>query len=110
MPASSVATPPTGTTSASVPTGPSPYPSPSDNSFLRGVNIGNWLVLERWMDKGTVFTGAFAGASDQWTFDQIDGAEEAIRKHWDTWFTEADVQKLAGFGFNALRIPIGKYS
>lgn len=53
------------------------------------------------------FTGAFANAKDQYTFDSIPGAKEALQKHWDTYFTEADIQKIASTGINALRIPIG---
>lgn len=83
----------------------SPGTSPSgpisgDNEFLRGVNIGGWLVLEKWMN-GDVFSGAGAGAADQWTFDSTDGATQALERHWSTWFTEADVQSLKSYGINA---------
>lgn len=76
---------------------------------IRGVNIGGWLVLEKWM-LPDVFTGAFANAVDQWTFDQIPGAKEALQNHWSTYFTEADVENLAGWGINAVRIPIGYWA
>ncbi|KAL9113358.1 MAG: hypothetical protein Q9227_002399 [Pyrenula ochraceoflavens] len=81
----------------------------SNNStgFLRGVNVGNWLILEKWMDSTQLFSGNFGDASDQYTFDQISGSQSALQQHWSTWFTEADVQKLASTGINALRIPIG---
>ncbi|MCJ1308177.1 hypothetical protein MMC25_001829 [Agyrium rufum] len=81
-------------------------PNASSLPFLRGVNVGSWLINEPWMEGG-VFSGAFAQAVDQWNFDQIDGAAAQLQQHWSTWFTEADVQTLAGYGFNALRIPIG---
>lgn len=76
---------------------------------IRGVNIGGWLVLEKWM-LPDVFTGNFASAVDQWTFDQIPGAKEALHNHWSTCFTEADVEQLAGWGINAVRIPIGYWA
>jgi len=76
---------------------------------IRGVNIGGWLVLEKWM-LPDVFTGDFANAVDQWTFDQIPGAKEALHNHWSTYFTEADVENLAGWGINAVRIPIGYWA
>ena len=85
-------------------------PTPSNNGFLNGVNIGNWLILEKWMDKGTTFKDQFANAQDQWTFDSIEGSAEALEKHWSTWFTQADVQKIKSWGFNTLRIPIGYWA
>lgn len=84
------------TSSGTYPTGP----ISGDNEFLRGVNIGGWLVLEKWMN-GDVFSGAGAGAADQWTFDSTYGAAEALDRHWASWFTEADVQSLKSYGINA---------
>lgn len=56
------------------------------------------------------FTGPFANAVDQWTFDSISGAEDALKTHWDTYFTEADIRTIAATGINALRIPIGYWA
>ena len=44
---------------------------------------------------------------DQWTFDSILGAGAALESHYQSYFTESDVQLLKSYGFNALRIPIG---
>lgn len=74
--------------------------------FLRGVNLGGWLVLEKWMNSDA-FSGAFSNAVDQYTFDSIAGASDALKAHWDTFFTQSDIQKIASTGINALRIPIG---
>lgn len=61
---------------------PAPQPSASStNGPLRGANVGNWLILEKWMDDGTVFTGKYANAEDQWSYDQIDTDGSDIRKH-----------------------------
>ncbi|KAG9246241.1 putative glucan 1,3-beta-glucosidase [Calycina marina] len=57
-----------------------------------------------------VFSGAFNGAKDQYTFDSIDGAADALEKHWSSYFTEADIQEIAKTGINALRIPIGYWA
>ena len=69
---------------------------------IRGVNIGNWLILEKWMN-GTVFSGTscLSDATDQWSFDKCAGAPQALTAHWDTYFTEADVAKLHGWGLTA---------
>lgn len=58
----------------------------------------------------TLFTGSFAGAIDQWTFDSIPGADVALELHWSTFFTESDIQSIAATGINALRIPIGYWA
>ena len=62
------------------------------------------------MDMDNLFSGNFAKATDQWSFDSTDGAEEALNKHWDSYFTEDDVKKIASWGINALRIPIGYWA
>ncbi|KAL5319971.1 hypothetical protein ACEPPN_013030 [Leptodophora sp. 'Broadleaf-Isolate-01'] len=77
--------------------------------FLRGVNLGGWLVLEKWINPDA-FTGAFSSAIDQYTFDSIYGSSTALEKHWSTFFTESDIQTLAATGLNALRIPIGYWA
>ncbi|KAG8625875.1 hypothetical protein KVT40_006276 [Elsinoe batatas] len=76
---------------------------------IRGVNLGGWLLLEKWMTP-EVFTGAFAEAKDQYTFDQIEGSQEALEKHWSTYITEQDIAKIASWGINTLRIPIGYWA
>ncbi|KAF2770727.1 glycoside hydrolase [Teratosphaeria nubilosa] len=49
-------------------------------------------------------------AVDQYTFDQTDGAAAKLQHHWDTYFTESDVQQIAAWGLNALRVPIGYWA
>jgi len=83
--------------------------SSGGNNFLRGVNLGGWLVLEKWMTS-ELFGDAFKDAKDQYEFDAIDGAKEALEKHWGSYFTEQDIQDLAKTGINALRIPIGYWA
>ncbi|KKY18799.1 putative glucanbeta-glucosidase [Phaeomoniella chlamydospora] len=89
---------------------PKAIPRAMPTEILRGVNIGNWLILEKWMDETNLFVDAFSDAVDQWTFDSIAGAEEALQKHWATWFTESDMEAIAAIGMNAIRIPIGYWA
>jgi glucan 1,3-beta-glucosidase len=63
-------------------------------------------VLEKWMNSDA-FAGDFSSATDEWTFSQLPGAVDALKSHWETFFTEADIQAIAATGINALRIPIG---
>jgi len=99
---------PTSVTTAAAAATPS---SSGDSSvpFLRGVNIGNWLIVEKWMDP-TLWSGDFANAVDQWTFDSTPNAAAALQQHWSTWFTASDVKTLSSYGINALRIPIGYWA
>lgn len=71
---------------------------------LRGVNLGGWLVLERW-----ITPGLFAGteARDEFSFMRAPGAAEKIERHRQEFITEADFAWLAAHGIAAVRIPVG---
>lgn len=71
---------------------------------LRGVNLGGWLVLEKWMTP-SLFVGT--DARDEYTFMQTSGAAEKIEHHRKTFITEADFKWMQSNGINAIRIPIG---
>src|SRR5215469_12190564 len=77
---------------------PSPSPAknqaqPEDNhppsSKLRGVNLGAWLVLEKWMTPDT-FRGA--DAEDEYTLclGLGDKAKGRLDQHRDTFITASD--------------------
>jgi glucan 1,3-beta-glucosidase len=74
------------------------------NETIRGVNLGGWLVLEKWMTP-SLFAGTTA--RDEYTFMQTPGAAEKIEQHRQTFITEADFAWLKDNGVNAVRIPIG---
>ena len=71
---------------------------------LRGVNLGGWLVLERWMTP-SVFAGTDASNEHQLMM-QPDGPER-IAKHRQEFMTEADFAWLHTHGIEALRVPVG---
>ncbi|MEK7747421.1 MAG: cellulase family glycosylhydrolase, partial [Elusimicrobiota bacterium] len=77
-----------------------PIPRP----LLRGVNLGGWLVLERWMTNGLF---GDTQAVDEYTFMKTPGAAEIIERHHKTFITEEDFQWLQKHGINAVRIPVG---
>ena len=74
------------------------------NSSLRGVNLGGWLILEKWMTP-SVFAGT--EADDEYTFMQTDGAHEKIERHRQTFITQQDFAWLARHHITAIRIPVG---
>lgn len=73
---------------------------------INGVNLGNWLVLEKWMKPG-IF--AASGEADEiWLHRSTESAElEALlTRHRDTYITEADFRNIAAHGCNLVRIPV----
>lgn len=75
---------------------------------LRGVNLGSWLVLEKWMVP-SLFEGMQATDETTWCAELGDVAADKLRVHWNTFITRDDFAWLAGIGINAVRIPIGHW-
>ncbi|ORZ25883.1 glycoside hydrolase superfamily [Absidia repens] len=72
-----------------------------------GVNLGNWLILERWMG-GQAFEAAGSNGQDEWTLSKsTSNAAAILKQHWDSWVTEDDFRKLARAKVNHVRIPVG---
>ena len=40
----------------------------------------------------------------------VGNATSYMERHWDTWITEADFEKMASMGINTVRLPIGYWS
>jgi len=73
---------------------------------LKGVNLGNWLILEMWM------TSLFADVQDQCDLESQLTArfgyagKESVMKTWrDHWITERDLDICQSLGFNCIRVP-----
>ncbi len=71
---------------------------------IRGVNLGGWLVLEKWMTP-TIFKGT--DAQDQLEFMKTPGALKKLRQHQDSFITEEDFAWLAKNRINMVRVPVG---
>lgn len=75
-----------------------------------GANLGNWLVLERWMDH-TIFNQYAPNAQDEWSFcQQASNPAQALQNHWNSWITEDDFKLLSGVNANHIRIPVGYWA
>jgi glucan 1,3-beta-glucosidase len=72
-----------------------------------GVNLGGWLVLERWLTPN-VFRGTTA--EDEYELWQVPGAAKRIAQHRATFMTEADWQWLAAQGIQFVRLPVGYWA
>lgn len=75
---------------------------------IRGVNLGGWLVLEKWMTP-SVFEGLQARDETHWCVELGQQAEARLKQHWNSFITEADFAWLAEIGINAVRIPVGHW-
>lgn len=77
-------------------------------SRLRGVNLGGWLVLEKWMTP-SLFEGMDATDETTWCAELGQEAPARLRAHWDRFITRDDFAWLAGVGVNSVRIPLGHW-
>lgn len=75
---------------------------------MRGVNLGGWLVLEKWMTP-SLFSGLKAVDETTFCMELGDRLPAVLEKHWETFITEDDFRWLAERGINAVRIPIGHW-
>ncbi|GMG30375.1 unnamed protein product [Ambrosiozyma monospora] len=86
------------------------------NDKLYGVNAGGWLLLEPFITP-SIFTDV-GGDESNWPVDEYhytkqlgkEEASEKLQEHWSTWITEDDFAKMAEYGLNFVRIPIGYWA
>jgi glucan 1,3-beta-glucosidase len=76
----------------------------SSDEKLRGVNLGGWLVLERWMTP-SLFKDI--DAKDEYSFMSSPNSLDKIELHRKTFITETDFKWIAENSLNAVRIPVG---
>jgi glucan 1,3-beta-glucosidase len=75
---------------------------------LKGVNLGGWLVLEKWITP-SLFKGT--DAIDEYTFcEQASAARlQKLKQFRDSFITKQDFDWLAAQGINAVRLPVGHW-
>jgi glucan 1,3-beta-glucosidase len=80
-----------------------PRPEPKS---IYGVNLGGWLVLEKWMTP-SLFEGT--DAIDEYSYSQKVGAgfTKKLKDHRSTFITRADFAWLQLHGIKAVRLPVG---
>ena len=77
-----------------------------DLNYIKGVNLGNWLVLEKWMNPA-LFDGTTAD-DEYYLPTQLDPAvyEARIRTHRAEYINERDFATIKSWGLNSVRIPV----
>jgi hypothetical protein len=76
---------------------------------IRGANLGNWLVLERWMEPAHSSPFAGVDADDESGLAlQLDPAELALRleRHRSSYVTRDSLAWLADVGCTLVRVPV----
>ncbi len=74
------------------------------NRTIRGVNLGGWLLLEKWISP-SLFDGM--KAPDEYSFGAETGGAARLRKHRENYITDADFAWIAARGLDAVRLPVG---
>jgi glucan 1,3-beta-glucosidase len=84
-------------------------PQAADFSKLRGVNLGSWLVLEKWMVPD-IYRGV--EAQDEYSLCLALGGEAGSRlnRHRETFITGEDFRWIRDSGLNAVRLPVGYWA
>ncbi|MBR2528718.1 MAG: cellulase family glycosylhydrolase [Blautia sp.] len=74
--------------------------------FIKGVNLGNWLVLEKWMSPH-LFDGTTA-EDEYYLPTQLsrEAYEARILIHRSEYITERDFAKIKSIGLTHVRIPV----
>ena len=73
---------------------------------IKGVNLGNWLVLEKWMSP-SLFDGTTA-EDEYYLPTQLsrEAYEARIKIHRSEYITERDFATIKRMGLNTVRIPV----
>jgi len=74
--------------------------------YIKGVNLGNWLVLEKWMNP-VLFDGT--DAEDEYYLPRRlskEVYEARIKIHRSEYITERDFVTIKSYGLNTIRIPV----
>lgn len=74
------------------------------NRPLNGVNIGGWLVIEKWMTP-SLFEGM--KARNEFELAKTKQGRQRIKQHHETFITEEDLHWLKDKGIEILRVPVG---
>ncbi len=71
---------------------------------LKGINLGGWLVIERWMTP-SLFRDS--SALNEYQLVQTTNGRRRIEQHHATFITEDDIRWCADAGIELLRVPVG---
>lgn len=73
--------------------------------MIRGVNLGNWLVLEKWMHPD-LFAGTSAEDETDLCIELGEKKHDVLREHRESYVTRADFEAIAAMGLTQVRLPV----
>lgn len=78
---------------------------------IRGVDLGSLFVFEPWM-ASDIWANNIGCGNQNSEFDCVNylgqsQANTVFQAHWSSWITQSDIQKMADYGLNTVRIPVG---
>ena len=71
---------------------------------LKGVNLGGWLVVEKWMTP-SLFDGT--DARNEFELSDSGKGRRRIARHHESFIREQDLEWLKNSGVELLRVPVG---
>ena len=76
-------------------------------NHIKGLNLGGWLVVERWMTP-ELFKGVSGGAEIDIVRELgTQAAKERLRAHRESYITLSDFHWIKRQGFDFVRLPVG---
>ncbi len=75
---------------------------------IRGVNLGGWLVLEKWMTP-ELYNGYDVEDEYNLLLKLKDSRKVVLKEHRDSFITEEDFKWISDYGLNVVRLPIGHW-
>ncbi|KAK0519096.1 hypothetical protein OC835_007645 [Tilletia horrida] len=84
------------------------WTSPTSRAF--GVNLGNWLVLERWLDEDAFVAMCGSAAFDEYHCTKTlgtDASVKALQTHQTNFIAESDIDAMQAVGVNMVRVTLG---
>lgn len=82
----------------------------TNNRCLKGINLGGWLVAERWITPG-LFDGVTSeGELAIWRELGYESASRRINSHREAFIQERDIRWLKTHGYDFFRLPVGYWS
>lgn len=87
------------------------YDEKGKKLLLRGVNLGNWLLQEFWMNTSAVYGKPYTKRRAYFELRNNanvteEQAEELENLYEDNFITEADFERIAGLGLNCVRVVL----
>lgn len=78
---------------------------------LRGVNVGTMFVYEPWIDSEE-WSRIGCSGEQRSEFDCVlhlgqDNANTAFQRHYNEWIGDTDLDEMASYGLNTIRVPLG---